>query len=205
MFSLRAVNLAKRFGPRRVFTDISFDVAPGRPLAVIGPNGSGKTTVLLTLLRMYHPSGGEVAYLDGETALDAARIRTRSVLVAPYVNLYDGLTAEENLVFFLSASGGHATGKQINTVMARVGLEGRGGDMVRSYSSGMKQRLKYALAILRQPTFLFLDEPTANLDDDGRRVVFELVEEYRTDHVVVLATNETEEKELARQVCQLGG
>jgi len=205
MYSLVATNLAKRFGRRAVFSDVSLEVSAGQALAVVGPNGSGKTTLLLALLGAHHVSRGRVTFLQDDSPLDEAAIRSRTVLVSPYLNLYDNLSAEENLVFFVSVAGGQATGRELQQAMERVGLDGRGGDLVRSYSSGMKQRLKYALALLRDPGFLFLDEPSSNLDEQGKKMVFGLVEEYRSDRVVVIATNEREEQDLAQQVCRLGG
>jgi heme exporter protein A len=203
MIRLTAQGVSKRFGYRKVLKDISFELNRGDSLAVVGPNGSGKTTLLLTLLGMHRPNSGSVEYRDGDRALDGDESRLRSALVAPYINLYDHLTAEENLVFFATVSGGRVTGKTINSLLNRVGLEGRGGDYVAGYSSGMKQRLKYAVALLREPDFLFLDEPTSNLDDEGRQTVREIIDEYRSRAVVVLATNEAEEQKLAGQICRV--
>ena len=97
------------------------------------------------------------------------------------------------------------TGKKINELLARVGLEGRGADMVTAYSSGMKQRLKYAAALLKEPEYLLLDEPTSNLDAAGCAVVCEIIEEYRHNAIVVIATNEEEEYQLAGGVSRLSG
>jgi heme exporter protein A len=115
------------------------------------------------------------------------------------------LTGEENLLFFVNVSGGHLTGKELNSLLERVGLEGRGSDPVAVYSSGMKQRLKYALALARKPAYLFLDEPTSNLDGAGREMVTDIIEEYRAQAVVVIATNEPEEQGFAGKFCRLGG
>jgi heme exporter protein A len=203
MHKLVAENLAKRFGPLRVFSDISFEVSSGEVLSIVGPNGPGKTTLMLLLLRAGHATRGEVRYLDGDSSLDEDSVRRSTSLVAPYLNLYDNLTAEENLWFFASVSGYGATGKQINGLLKKVALEGRGHDLVTAYSSGMKQRLKYAVALLTEPSFLFLDEPTSNLDSDGKRIVFDLIEELRKDRVIVIATNEEEEQNLADKLCRV--
>jgi len=130
-------------------------------------------------------------------------VRQRSSLVGPYLNLYDQLTAEENLVFFATAAGTTVPGKRINQLLQLVGLEGRGTDLVRAYSSGMKQRLKYAVALLKEPAFLFLDEPSSNLDAAGKKMVAGVIEEYRSKSIVIIATNEKEEYGLARTVCAL--
>jgi len=204
MFRLTAKDLAKRFGPRRLFSELNFELTTGDSLAVIGPNGSGKSTLILTLLGLQRPTQGRVTFVEDDDDLDDTSRRQHLAFVSPYLNLYDQLTAEENLKFFLSVSGGRATGKQINRTLRQVGLEGRGVDPVAEFSSGMKQRLKYALALLSKPAYLFLDEPTSSLDRDGKNVVFELVEQLRTECILVVATNEEEEYRLATEQCRLG-
>jgi heme exporter protein A len=121
------------------------------------------------------------------------------------LSLYDHLTAEENLKFFASVAGDRVTGKEINNLLKGVGLEGRGLDDVAGYSSGMKQRLKYAVALLNKPAFLFLDEPTSNLDEAGKKIVTEIIERYRTESIIVIATNEKQEYGLAGEICRLDG
>jgi len=204
MYSLVAEGIGKRFGARKVFADISFEVQPGEPLAIVGPNGSGKSTLIMLLLGLYHPTRGSSRLLQDGLELDEPEIRQKSSLVSPYLNLYDYLTAEENIAFLSTVAGGKITGKQINSLLTRVGLEGRGEDLVGAYSSGMKQRLKYAVALLNKPAFLFLDEPNSNLDDSGRQIVREIIDEYAKASVVIIATNEEEEYSLARQQCRLG-
>lgn len=204
MYTLSVTGLAKRFGPRKVFSDISFELTTGQSMAIVGPNGSGKSTLMMVLLAGLTPSRGTVTYYHDDRVLDDAAVRSATSLVSPYLNLYDSLTAEENLTFFSTVSGGNVTGKEINALLARVGLEGRGADLVGAYSSGMKQRLKYAVALLNQPAFLFLDEPTSNLDEAGKKIVFDLVEACRATSIVIIATNEKEEQALAGQLCRVG-
>lgn len=205
MYRLSVSDLSKRFGSRKVFSGVSFDVLTGETLAVVGPNGSGKSTLLMTLLGEIRPSKGAVTFADDGGVLTETVLQRTTSLVSPYLNLYDSLSGEENLVFFSQVAGAHVTGKEINALLCRVGLEGRGSDLVRAYSSGMKQRLKYALALMNQPEFLFLDEPTSNLDEDGKKIVYNIIEEYGRRAVVVIATNETEDQRFASQFCRLGG
>jgi len=124
--------------------------------------------------------------------------------VAPYMNLYAALTARENLRFLARVAGYAIGNKAINDALDRVGLDGRGDDYVGDYSSGMQQRLKYAAAILKDPTVLLVDEPTANLDDRGKKMAFDLIKSYRPDTILIIATNEKEEATLAGEICRLG-
>ncbi len=203
MYSLTVENLGKRFGARKVFSKINFELYSGDSIAVVGSNGSGKSTLLKVILSLLVPSKGKVEYKNEHEVLTDDNFRSYVSFVSPYLNLYDHLTAEENLVFFATVAGFHVTGKEINSLLAKVGLEGRGMDYVMGYSSGMKQRLKYAVALLKKPEFLFLDEPTSNLDDDGKKMVFGIVEEYRKDTVILIATNEKEEYDLAKNIVRL--
>jgi heme exporter protein A len=203
MHRLVADHLYKRFGSRKVINDISFELKTGDAIAIIGPNGSGKSTLLMMLLSAIHPTKGQIGYYEEETKLDDTAIRARTSLVSPYLNLYDTLSAEENLTFFATVSGCPITGKDINLLLTKVGLEGRGADLVGAYSSGMKQRLKYAVALLNKPAFLFLDEPTSNLDDAGKQIVRSVIDEYRKDSIIVIATNEKEEQAYASQICRI--
>ena len=203
MHRLVADHLFKRFGSRKVINDISFELKSGESIAVVGPNGSGKSTLLMMLLSALHPTKGTISYFEDDARLDDTAIRAKTSLVSPYLNLYDTLTAEENLVFFTTVSGCHITGKETNALLAKVGLEGRGNDQVGAYSSGMKQRLKYAVALVNKPAFLFLDEPTSNLDDAGKQIVHEVIEEYRQQAIIVIATNEKEEQSYAGQLCRI--
>jgi heme exporter protein A len=201
MYCLKVTNLFKRFKTRKVLNDISFNLRTGESIAVIGPNGSGKSTLLMLLLSAIHPTKGTIEYFHDDAKLNDSKLRSSISLVSPYLSLYESMTAEENLVFFATVSGFVLTGKEINNLLTKVGLDGRGQDMVGTYSSGMKQRLKYAVALINEPAFLFLDEPTSNLDENGKKIVADIIEEYRSQTILVIATNEEGEQNLARQVC----
>jgi heme exporter protein A len=205
MYQLTATELSHRFGARRVFAEIGFDVMTGRSMVVTGPNGSGKSTLLMVLLGLLEPSRGQVSYWADGSRLSADEFRRRCLLVAPYQSLYDQLTAEENLKFFASLRDLSPTGKELSEVLARVGLEGRGDDRVDEYSSGMKQRLKLALVLALRPVFVFLDEPSTNLDESGKLVMRQVINDVRAQSVLVVATNEADEVALAEQEVSLAG
>ena len=204
MYALKVEKLGKRFGSRRVFSDLSFNLSTGQSLAITGRNGSGKTTLLMLLMGLHHPTQGGVSYLHEEKLMTDSAVRARTALVSPYLNLYDQLTGEENLVFFATLAGINLPGKRIDELLETVGLEGRGVDPLGAYSSGMKQRLKYAVALLKEPKYLFLDEPTSNLDSEGKQFVRRLVEKHRRDSIVVIATNEEEDYSLTDGLIRLG-
>jgi heme exporter protein A len=115
-------------------------------------------------------------------------------LVAPALGLYDGLTARENLAFLARARRLPDADRRVETGLDRVGLADRADDPVSTFSSGMRQRVKYAAALLAAPPLLLLDEPAANLDAAGREMVEAIVAEQQADDgMVVVATNRADE------------
>ena len=204
MLKLDVQNLAKRFGARKVFDNISFTLEPGQSIAIVGPNGSGKTTLLRLLIGFSIPTKGRVVYSEEGKHLDFDSYRKHLAFVSPYLALYGSLTARENLHFISRVNGDKVSDPEIESALALVGLEGRGDDFVSAHSSGMLQRLKYAAAVLKNPAILMIDEPTSNLDDSGKKIIFDLIDKSRKDCIIILATNEKEEYSLADRLCQLG-
>jgi heme exporter protein A len=114
-------------------------------------------------------------------------------LVAPYLQLYEEFSAWENLDLFRKLRGVDVPDVSLDGLLEKVGLYKRKHDLVRTYSSGMKQRLKYAFALLHEPEVLLLDEPTSNLDAEGMSMVSEVIAVHRTKGIVIVATNVREE------------
>jgi heme exporter protein A len=188
-----------------VFDGITASVGHGEVLVVTGPNGSGKSTLLMVIAGLLRPTRGRVvAALDGKPLALADR-REWLGMVAPDLTLYPELTALENLRFFEQVRGRVPREKELAALLERVGLAGRGQDQVGTFSSGMRQRLKYAFALAHAPRVLLLDEPTANLDVAGVSMVEGVIAEQRRRGVLVLATNEPEEVRHGDRCLALGG
>jgi heme exporter protein A len=194
--------LAKSYPGRPVFRDINSEVESGTILIVTGPNGSGKSTLLRILCGFIRPTRGKVVLFRDEIELVRLEIRPFTGLVSPDLVLYDELTAIENLSFFAGIAGLRFSAGELQGRLEQVSLAGRGGDRVGSYSSGMKQRLKYCLALLRNPEMLLLDEPTSNLDDQGKSLVDEIIKSFKG--ILVIATNEKSELNYGDQIIRLG-
>ncbi|HIE53217.1 MAG TPA: ABC transporter ATP-binding protein [Armatimonadetes bacterium] len=202
--SVELYQVGKWYGHRRVFVGVSARVEWGKVLVVAGPNGSGKTTLLRILSGLTRPTRGEVVLrLDGRV-LAPAEWRFYLGLVAPEVALYEELTAEENVEFFARVRGLGLKRGEIEKRLAQVGLAERGRDLVGEFSTGLKQRLKFALALVHDPPILLLDEPGTNLDEAGRALVEQVIAVQRRRGVTVLATNNPREVEYGDQVLQLG-
>ncbi len=190
---LIARNISKRFQVRRVLKRIAFEATPGKAVVITGPNGSGKSTLVKILTGLLSPTAGEVRYVAENRYLTPGEVIHQIGLVSPYLQLYPDLTAREHIQLFAQLHGIVEYEERGTALMAQFGLQGREWDTIRTYSSGMVQRMKYVLALLHQPDVLFVDEPSANLDVQGKTVVAELIRQYKRDHIVVIATNEVDE------------
>jgi heme exporter protein A len=196
-------NLAKSYPGRPVFENVSAQVEHGERLIITGPNGSGKSTMVRILCAFARPSKGDVALEIDDSKLSRLEMRPHIGLVSPDLVLYDELTALENMSFFSGVAGHHFEKPELVKKISSVGLEGREDDFVGSYSSGMKQRLKYCLAILSNPELLILDEPTSNLDARGKELADEIIRSHTG--IVIIATNESSELKYGDQLVKLGG
>jgi heme exporter protein A len=194
---LIAAALKKVFNRRVVFEDISFQVESGQVLSITGPNGSGKSTASKIICGLLTPTGGKVELMNDREKIDGEKIHEHVGFVAPYLELYGEFTALENLRIESRARGlKWKDDDRIHEILKLVGLFDRRNDLLRSFSSGMKQRLKYAAALLHEPDVIVLDEPTANLDAAGNELVFALIQKLRKDKIVVVATNNEKEAAL---------
>lgn len=200
---LEADHLGHRFGRLVLFRELSFELGGGRTLAVTGANGSGKSTLLRILAGVLTPTRGTVRLTVDGQAVSREDRPLRTGLVAPYVNVYDGLTAQENLEFLIQARGLDLADARIGDGLGRVGLADRADDLVGTFSSGMKQRMKYAVALLTEPPLLLLDEPSVNLDAAGLDMVERVMEgQIEQGQLLVVATNIAREAERCdEQLC----
>jgi len=203
MISLQVNNLTKYFGQRKVFKDLSFIVEDNSCLVVIGKNGSGKTTLLKILAGLYSPNEGEIKYNLGGKTIKKDQTKKFLSLVAPDLNLYDELTALENLKFLSKIQSLSFGEDDLLKKIHDAGLKGRENDLVGSFSSGMKQKLKYVFALLNQPKFLLLDEPSSNLDEDGIAYLERRISEQKKRGILILATNNKKETEYGEKILSL--
>ncbi len=187
-------NLRKTFNLRPVIRDVTIEVhAPGS-LAITGRNGSGKSTLVKIIAGVLAPSGGSVDLHIGGAHIPPDERYRHIGFVSPYLFLYDEFSARENLEILGTMRSGRAPdGTSIDELFELVGLRDRQHDRLGTYSSGMKQRVKYMYALLHRPAVLVLDEPSSNLDDEGCSMVERIVEQQREKGIVIVATNEAEE------------
>jgi heme exporter protein A len=172
--ALRFANLRRRFGRLSVLQGVSGEVGPGGALLVTGPNGSGKSTLLRCLAGLLAPDAGTIEYREGARSFDTAQRRRSVGFIAPDLSFYGELTVRENLDFFARLRrGGPERGLE---VLERFGLPLD--RAAAALSSGMRQRLRWAWALLHRPSLLLLDEPFQNFDLPGERIARELLDEH---------------------------
>jgi len=182
---LRFENLRRRFGRLSVLEGVSGSVVPGEALLVTGPNGSGKSTLLRCLAGLLLPEKGTIEYREDDKVLETDERRLRVGYVAPDLALYSELTVAENLEFFARL---RRTGPERGfEVLDRLGLPGD--RMAGALSSGMRQRLRWAWALLHRPRLLLLDEPFQNLDAPGERATRELLREHLDQEGLAVVAN----------------
>jgi len=203
MHSLEVINLCKHYTETLLFKDISFELHPGEVLAITGWNGSGKSTLLRIIAGLVRPSSGKVEmFFQGESIAKESRRRFVG-MVAPAFSLYEELTALENLEFFSKVRGIAYDRKICLGMMERTGLSENANKLCRNYSSGMKQRLKIAQALLHNPPLLLLDEPGCNLDSKGMKIVENIISAQRQRGMTVIASNEKREVDYGDRVINL--
>lgn len=202
---LTARGIGQQFGRLVLFRDMDFALHAGTSVAVTGANGSGKSTLLRIVLGLLTPTVGEVQLqVDAEAVPRAERVQHMG-LVAPYLGVYEALSARENLSFLAQARSVPGADDRIAAVLERVGLTNRADDAVGTYSSGMQQRVKVAAALLHEPPILILDEPSTNLDAPGRAMVRAVQDEHVAQGgLLIVATNHASEAETCDRAIAIG-
>jgi ABC-type multidrug transport system ATPase subunit len=201
--TLEAQDLSKSYGGLLLFSGLSFRVGEGLT-AVAGRNGSGKTTLLKILASLLRPGSGSVRVRRGDRELAGDERRLTVGWAGPDLAFYDDFTARENLRFFRRAAGWLADPLDLDARLSGVGLAEAAGRRVGAYSTGMKQRLRIAFALLFDPPIVLFDEPMAGLDVEGRRIVERAIAGQRRAGAVVLASNDERDFVEPDEVITLG-
>lgn len=185
--AISARGLSKRYGRTWALAGVDLRVEAGKALVVAGRNGSGKSTLLRILAGGLRPDRGELRILGDE------RRKGRSALVAHSAFLYESLTGFENLRIVAQFAGRPSGRRELEPLLDRVGLAGRGDDPVQSYSAGMRKRLSLARALLQDAPLFLLDEPYGQIDPPGFAWIDGLVDDLRRQgKTLVLASHQVE-------------
>jgi putative ABC transport system ATP-binding protein len=212
--AVAAENLTRRYGDGDSAVDavrgVSLEVPAGQFTAIMGPSGSGKSTLMHLLAGLDRPSegrveiGGQDITTMGDKQLTLLR-RKHIGFVFQAFNLVPTLTAEENVTLPLSIAGRKIDRNWVDSVLARVGLDDRRSHRPAELSGGQQQRVAVARALVAEPTVLFADEPTGNLDSKSSAEVLELLHEAASAYgqTIVMVTHDTDAAEAADRVIYL--
>ncbi len=177
--------LRKSYGPREVLRGLDLDIKVGEIFALLGPNGAGKTTTIEILEGYRERDGGEVRVLGEDPAAAGPELRGRIGIVLQSSAVYPQLTVVEILELF---AGYYANPRDVEQVLALVGLSDQRDSRVRTLSGGQKRRIDLGLALVGNPELIFLDEPTTGFDPEARRRAWETIRGLRDLGATVLLT-----------------
>jgi ABC-2 type transport system ATP-binding protein len=201
LFAVQLNGVTKRYNEIVAVNNISLTINTGEIFGLLGPNGSGKSTTLKMLVGLVPPTAGEISVLGLDVQKDPIEIKRQVGYVPESPNIYEFLTGIEYLDFIGDIYGIPAAEKQqrITEYLKALELEGREGDMINSYSDGMKKKISLTSAFLHKPKLLILDEPLNALDPRSARIVKDFLHELKMQRVTTIMS--THVLEIAEALC----
>ena len=204
--AIQAHNLTRHFGEVVAVSGVDLEIDRGQIFGFLGPNGSGKTTIIRMLCGLLTPTAGEVSVLGRTLPGGAEKLRHEIGYMTQKFSLYDDLTVAENMQFMSSIYGMHRTEarERIHSLLQRYDLSGLQSRPAGAMSGGQRQRLALAVATLHSPTLLFLDEPTSAVDPENRRYFWEqLFDLSDAGTTILVSTHYMDEAERCHQLAIL--
>ena len=203
-YAIDVRGLRKSFGEFKVVEGLSLQVAGGEICGFLGANGSGKTTTIRMLCGLLKPDGGSGQCLGYDIINQPHDIRRQVGYMTQRFSLYDDLTVFENLDFVARVYELGNRRDAVRTILERMGLKDRRGQLAGQLSGGWKQRLALAACVLHQPKLLLLDEPTAGVDAKARREFWDLIHDMAVDGLTTLvSTHYMDEAERCKRIVYL--
>jgi ABC-type multidrug transport system ATPase subunit len=194
---------SKRFNTEWIFSNLDFSFTTGQHYALIGNNGSGKSTLLQIIAGYIGLTKGTIHWTNSDgSSLDSTNIFQHISIAAPYLELVEEFTALEQIDFHQQFKP-LQSGLQPIELLEKIGLGNAAHKQIRNFSSGMKQRLKLALAIFDQAPILLLDEPCSNLDQEGIQAYHQFIQAYAMHKLIIVASNDPQEYQFCGQQLSL--
>ena len=188
----------KRFNREWIFRHADLDFNKGVAYAITGHNGSGKSTLLQSIGGMLQLSEGKILFHQNGNTLADEKVYQQISFCAPYLDVIEEMTLIEFLAFH-SRFKAFISGLTIQRIISIIDLEAAAQKQIRFYSSGMKQRVKLAQAILSDTAVVLLDEPCSNLDAKGIALYHSLIQDYCADRIVIVCSNDEVEYRFCQQ------
>ena len=202
-YSVEAIKINKTFGRRLVFNDINFRLDNPGIFGISGPNGSGKSTLVKIIAGLLSSTKGKISHKNSEKEIIPEKLHNHIGFVSPYLVLYEEFSAWENLQFFSKIRGITFDKDYAKDLLERFLLYTRRNDLVKTYSSGMKQRMKFIFALIHHPELLIFDENTSNLDDEGKKLVYNIINDKSKENILIIASNDKSDLDLCTEVLDL--
>ena len=188
--AIRVQNMEKSYKELHVLRGVDFDVATGSIFALLGPNGAGKTTMVRILSTLLRPDAGTATVYGFDVTKHPIRVRESISLTGQFAAVDEILSGRENLVLVAKLRHLNDPGQMADDLLARFNLADAASRKVSTYSGGMRRRLDIAMSLIGEPKVIFLDEPTAGLDPEGRIEVWQVIQELAKQGTTVLLTTQ---------------
>lgn len=202
-YSIQCESISKNFGRRVIFKNLSFQFNANGIYGISGPNGSGKSTLIKIIAGINSPSTGKINHKDNQKEIIPEKLHNYLGFVSPYLVLYEEFSAWENLEQFAKIRDIEFNKGKIELLLNDFLLFDRKDDLVKTYSSGMKQRMKFIFALMHSPKLILLDEPTSNLDDEGKNTVYKIIKREAGENIVIVASNEKSDLALCSETIMI--
>ncbi|PJA97279.1 MAG: ABC transporter ATP-binding protein [Ignavibacteriales bacterium CG_4_9_14_3_um_filter_34_10] len=199
-YKLNLEKVTKIFGRRLIFKDIDCEFTSGSVFGLAGRNGSGKSTLAKIIVGIISTTSGKVNHFINGIVVPNENLYEQIGFVSPYLVLYDEFTAYENIIHFLKIRGLTINNDTIDYWFNEFELFDRRNDLLKGFSSGMKQRMKFIFSLIHQPQLLLFDEPTSNLDNNGKDKVYEIIKTKLSDRLVIIASNEDNDLAICNKI-----
>ena len=185
-------NLGRRFNREWIFKNINYLFVNNQAYALLGINGSGKSTLLQVISGALTPSNGQLVYTDGVNTIDPEKYYQYISLAAPYLELIEEFSLFEVLDFHFKFKS-RLNSLDNAAIISLLGMQANQHKLIKHFSSGMKQRVKLALAFCSDTPILLLDEPTSNLDNQGTEWYLKMVKQFTTNRITIIGSNQENE------------
>jgi ABC-type multidrug transport system ATPase subunit len=181
--------IGKKFNTEWIFRNISLELSPGVCCAILGRNGSGKSTLLQLIAGSIHPTEGKITYSLENKMVEDSQVFRHLALVAPYLEIIEEFTLDEMLKFHFAFKS-CLPGLDVARIKDILSLNTRKHKTIKQFSSGMKQRVKIALAVFSDVPLLLLDEPAMNLDKAGVEWYQGLIRDFGGNRTIIICSNQ---------------
>lgn len=197
---IKTIEISKTFDKKHIFSNITLELKKDTIYGISGRNGSGKSTFLKILAGYITPNSGEIIYSVKGNIIPSSEIYRNVSFAAPYLDLYEGATLLETLIFHFELKK-IIPESSIENIISMLGYDKN--TIIQSFSSGMLQRLKLCLAIFSDTELLLIDEPTETLDVQGQEWFLNLIKNYSKNRIIVISSNKEKDFVHCQQIISI--